>query len=70
MPMLIFISILVFIALVSVSYAYFKARINNIESASTIAFTLGEMTENYENNSAVLTGTSIIPGWVQLKNLH
>ena len=32
MPMLIFISILVFIALVSVSYAYFKARINNIES--------------------------------------
>lgn len=70
MPMLIFIFILVFIALVSVSYAYFKARINNIKSASAITFTSGEMTINYENNSAVLTGTNIIPGWVQLKNLH
>lgn len=67
MPMLISIFLLVFIALVSVSYAYFKARINNIESASTIAFTSGEMTINYENNSAVLTGTNIIPGWSTTK---
>ena len=67
MPMLISISLLVFIALVSVSYAYFKARINNLESASTIAFTSGEMTINYENNSAVLTGTNIIPGWSTTK---
>ena len=67
MPMLISIFLLVFIALISVSYAYFKARINNIESASTIAFTSGEMTINYENNSAVLTGTNIIPGWSTTK---
>ena len=67
MPILISISILVFIALVSVSYAYFKARINNIESVSTIAFTSGEMTINYENNSAVLTGKNIKPGWSTTK---
>lgn len=67
MPILISISILVFVALVSVSYAYFKARINNLESVSTIAFTSGEMTINYENNSAVLTGTNIIPGWSTTK---
>ena len=67
MPMLISIFLLVFIALISVSYAYFKARINNIESASTIAFTSGEMTINYENNSAVLTETNIIPGWSTTK---
>lgn len=67
MPILISISILVFIALVSVSYAYFKARINNLESVSTIAFTSGEMTINYENNSAVLTGTNITPGWSTTK---
>ena len=67
MPILISISILVFIALVSVSYAYFKARINNLESVSTIAFTSSEMTINYENNSAVLTGTNITPGWSTTK---
>lgn len=67
MPILISISILVFVTLVSVSYAYFKARINNLESVSTIAFTSGEMTINYENNSAVLTGTNIIPGWSTTK---
>ena len=50
MPILISISLLVLVALVSVSYAYFKAKISNIESASTIAFTSGEMTINYENN--------------------
>ena len=69
MPILISISILVFIALVSVSYAYFKARINNLESVSTIAFTSGEMTINYENNTDVLktTGTNIKPGWSTTK---
>ena len=67
MPILISISLLVLVALVSVSYAYFKAKISNIESASTIAFTSGEMTINYENNSATLTGTNIIPGWSTTK---
>ena len=67
MPILISISLLVLVALVSVSYAYFKAKISNIESASTIAFTSGEMTINYENNSAILTGTNIISGWSTTK---
>ena len=60
-------AILTLILLFGVSYAYFKTTINNIESASTIAFTSGEMIINYEGNIEAILASNIIPGWSSTK---
>lgn len=67
MPFLITLAVLVFALLFGVSYAYFRAKINNLESVSTIGFTSGEMVINYEGNTGTITGTNIIPGWSATK---
>ena len=66
-PFLITLAVLVFALLFGVSYAYFRAKINNLESVSTIGFTSGEMVINYEGNTGTITGTNIIPGWSATK---
>ena len=67
MPFLMTLAILILILLFGVSYAYFKTTINNIESASTITFTSGEMTINYEGNTETILASNIIPGWSSTK---
>ena len=46
-PIFISLNILVLISLFGMAYAYFKATINNVESASTISIESGELTINY-----------------------
>ncbi len=67
MPFLMTLAILILLLLFGVSYAYFKTTINNMESASTIAFTSGEMTINYEGNTEAILASNIIPGWSSTK---
>ena len=60
-------NILVLISLFGMAYAYFKATINNTESASTISIESGELTINYQGNTADIVASGIVPGWSETK---
>ena len=66
-PIFISLNILVLISLFGIAYAYFKATINNTESASTINIESGELTINYQGNSADIVASGIVPGWSETK---
>ena len=66
-PIFISLNILVLISLFGMAYAYFKATINNTESASTINIESGELTINYQGNSADIVASGIVPGWSETK---
>ena len=55
------------IVIITVTYAYFSARITGIESASTISLTAGTMGIHYEEGNEEVTFTNIYPkeeAWV------
>ena len=60
-------NILVLISLFGMAYAYFKATVNNAESASTISIESGELTINYQGNTADIVASGIVPGWSETK---
>ena len=62
-PIFISLNILVLISLFGMAYAYFKATVNNTESASTISVESGELTINYQGNTADIVASGIVPGW-------
>lgn len=66
-PIFISLNILVLISLFGIAYAYFKATINNAESASTISVESGELTINYHGNTANIVASGIVPGWSETK---
>ena len=66
-PIFISLNILVLISLFGMAYAYFKATINNTESASTISVESGELTINYHGNTANIVASGIVPGWSETK---
>ena len=66
-PIFISLNILVLISLFGMAYAYFKATINNAESASTISVESGELTINYQGNTANIIASGIVPGWSETK---
>ena len=66
-PIFISLNILVLISLFGMAYAYFKATINNVESASTISIESGELTINYQGNTADIVASGIVPGWSETK---
>ena len=66
-PIFISLNILVLISLFGMAYAYFKATINNTESASTISIESGELTINYQGNTADIVASGIVPGWSETK---
>ena len=66
-PIFISLNILVLISLFGMAYAYFKATINNVESASTISVESGELTINYQGNTANIVASGIVPGWSETK---
>ena len=66
-PIFISLNILVLISLFGMAYAYFKATINNAESASTISVESGELTINYQGNTANIVASGIVPGWSETK---
>ena len=66
-PIFISLNILVLISLFGMAYAYFKATINNTESASTISVESGELTINYQGNTADIVASGIVPGWSETK---
>ena len=66
-PIFISLNILVLISLFGMAYAYFKATINNAESASTISVESGELTINYQGNTANIVVSGIVPGWSETK---
>ncbi|MCI6932504.1 MAG: hypothetical protein MR765_05225 [Tenericutes bacterium] len=66
-PIFISLNILVLISLFGMAYAYFKATINNAESASTISVESGELTINYQGNTANVVASGIVPGWSETK---
>lgn len=66
-PIFISLNILVLISLFGMAYAYFKATVNNAESASTISVESGELTINYQGNTANIVASGIIPGWSETK---
>ena len=66
-PIFISLNILVLISLFGMAYAYFRATINNAESASTISVESGELTINYQGNTADIVASGIIPGWSETK---
>ena len=66
-PIFISLNILVLISLFGMAYAYFKATINNAESASTISVVSGELTINYQGNTANIVASGIVPGWSETK---
>ena len=66
-PIFISLNILVLISLFGMAYAYFKATINNTESASTINIESGELTINYQGNTADIVASGIVPGWSETK---
>ncbi len=66
-PIFISLNILVLISLFGMAYAYFKATINNVESASTISIESGELTINYQGNTANIVASGIVPGWSETK---
>ena len=66
-PIFISLNILVLISLFGMAYAYFKATINNTESASTISIESGELIINYQGNTANIVASGIVPGWSETK---
>ena len=66
-PIFISLNILVLISLFGMAYAYFKATINNAESASTISVESGELIINYQGNTANIVASGIVPGWSETK---
>ena len=66
-PIFISLNILVLISLFGMAYAYFKATINNAESASTISIESGELIINYQGNTANIVASGIVPGWSETK---
>ena len=66
-PIFISLNILVLISLFGMAYAYFKATVNNAESASTISIESGELTINYQGNTADIVASGIVPGWSETK---
>ena len=66
-PIFISLNILVLISLFGMAYAYFKATVNNAESASTISVESGELTINYQGNTANIIASGIVPGWSETK---
>ena len=44
-----------------------KATVNNAESASTISIESGELTINYQGNTADIVASGIVPGWSETK---
>ena len=66
-PIFISLNILVLISLFGMAYAYFKATVNNAESASTISVESGELTINYQGNTANIVASGIVPGWSETK---
>lgn len=66
-PIFISLNILVLISLFGMAYAYFRATINNAESASTISVESGELTINYQGNTADIVASGIVPGWSETK---
>ena len=66
-PIFISLNILVLISLFGMAYAYFKATINNTESASTISIESGELIINYQGNTADIVASGIVPGWSETK---
>ena len=66
-PIFISLNILVLISLFGMAYAYFKATVNNTESASTISIESGELTINYQGNTANIVASGIVPGWSETK---
>lgn len=66
-PIFISLNILVLISLFGMAYAYFKATVNNTESASTISIESGELTINYQGNTADIVASGIVPGWSETK---
>ena len=66
-PIFISLNILVLISLFGMAYAYFKATVNNAESASTISVESGELTINYQGNTADIVASGIVPGWSETK---
>ena len=66
-PIFISLNILVLISLFGMAYAYFKATVNNAESASTISIESGELIINYQGNTADIVASGIVPGWSETK---
>ena len=66
-PIFISLNILILISLFGMAYAYFKATVNNAESASTISIESGELTINYQGNTADIVASGIVPGWSETK---
>ena len=66
-PIFISLNILVLISLFGMAYAYFKATVNNAESASTISVESGELIINYQGNTANIVASGIVPGWSETK---
>lgn len=66
-PIFISLNILVLISLFGMAYAYFKATVNNAESASTISIESGELTINYQGNTPDIVASGIVPGWSETK---
>jgi len=66
-PIFISLNILVLISLFGMAYANFKATVNNAESASTISIESGELTINYQGNTADIVASGIVPGWSETK---
>lgn len=58
---LVMIIILLFLALIGISYAYFSARVSGSESSTTISATSGEMSITFANGSGVIIANEISP---------
>ena len=54
-------------AILSIAYAYFKARVSNLESSSTISIEAGEMSITYEGITGLITANKIVPNWSTTK---
>lgn len=65
----IFIAICVIIVVVylGTAFAYMAAKINGVESSSTIDVNSGVMNLTYSGDTASITGENIIPGWETTK---
>lgn len=59
----IILSVLFFLCVIGISYAYFFGHINNVESASTILGNSGKFELTYADGTGTLTGTEVAPGW-------
>ena len=59
--------ILLILALIGTTYAFFFSKINGLESASTLVLDSANMSLVYEDGSDTINGTDIFPGWYATK---